>query len=235
MLLRRCGRLLCAAAPQQVRTSVVPPAGRHPVLLLSRGLAASASHKQTPQWKSPPPQHEYWKPTSWLGAYYKLREGDEAAMRNRDRLMGKRPAKRGRFIVNALDRMECDKLEAKEPWRAGKWNVGDYLEVAHSSKAGDTPERVVGMLIGLHRRGLGSTFKLLTAVDGVAVEYAFKQYSPLVSEVILRKPSEWRDKQSKLYKMRPEATRLSYPRTEAAEKRAVEAAERKALSKKKKK
>ena len=59
-----------------------------------------------PQWKPSTPQHPLWRPDSWMGAYYKLREADEAAMRNRDKLMGKRAPKRGRFIVSKVEDIE---------------------------------------------------------------------------------------------------------------------------------
>ena len=163
------------------RASALRPAPS-PVLSLQRNLAVAKS-KVYPQWKPQPPQHALWRPNSWLGAYYKLREGDAAAERNREKLKGKRSPTRGAFIVNSLERIERDKLEAQDPWRKATWKPGDYLEVEHCSKMGETPDRIVGVLIGIHRRGLGSSFRLLCHVDGTAAEYQFQIYSPLVLDV----------------------------------------------------
>ena len=179
----------------------------------ARGLAGRipSSHRAHPQWTSPPPKHELWRPNSWMGAYYKLREDDPAAMRNRDRLMQKKEPTRGRFIVSALERIECDKLQASQPWRAGDFKPGDYLQVDHRPSMTDPQESIVGVMIGLHRRGLGSSFRLLCYPDSTPVEYQFQLYSPLVVNVTVRKPSEWRNKQRKLYKLREVVQTLPIP------------------------
>jgi len=179
--------------------------------LMARGLARPA-HRVYPQWSSPPPQHELWRPNSWLGAYFKLREDDPAAVRNRERLMGRRSPTRGRFIVGALERAERDKLESQEPWRTTEYKPGDYLQVEHRPTVGASTDTIVGVMIGMHRRGLGSSFRLLCHVDGVPVEYQFMLYSPLLVNVLVRKPSEWRNKQKKLVKLRDSVKTLAFPR-----------------------
>ena len=106
----------------------------------------------------------------WMGAWYTLREGDPVAMANREKLKGRRPPTRGRFIVQELDRRRRAKEHAAEPWRAGHFRVGDTLQVEHRPSLSEKVERSVGLCIGRHRRGLGSSFRLLCKPDGVAVE-----------------------------------------------------------------
>jgi ribosomal protein L19 len=201
-------------------------AGTHSLQQFTRGLAVP-KHRVYPQWKSLPPQHQLWRPNSWLGAYYKLREGDEVAMRNCERLRGKRAPTRGNFIVSALERVERDKLEAKDAWRAATWRPGDFLEVEHRAKPDETPDKVGGVLLGIFRRGLGSSFKLLSNVDGVAIEYAFQLYSPLVVNVSVRRDSEWRDGKRKLFALREMVHKLSFPKPSRRGESAAVAAPRK--------
>ena len=104
-----------------------------------------------------------------------------------------------------------DKLEAKDPWRAGKFKPGDYLQVEHRSAHGEPVDAVVGMLIGIHRRGLGSSIRLLCHVDGSAVEYQFQLYSPMVTNITVRRPSDRWNRQKKLYQLRKLVHTLSIP------------------------
>lgn len=163
----------------------------------ARGFANGASssitpsrrikpHQVYPQWSSPPPQHAFWKPNEWLGAYYRLRDDDPAAVANRARLMGKRTPRRGSFIVSAMEDNERKRLEAAQPWREmHRWRPGTYLEVDHTPRVGDALERVVGILLGIKRKGLGSSFRLLCHTDGTSVEYQFQTFSPLVRSQLL--------------------------------------------------
>ena len=153
--------------------------------VMARGMAgaprAVRPHRAWPQWSSPPPQHEYWQPNSWLGAYYKLREGQPVAEANKARLVGKKTPKRGNFIVGAMEAVEMRKLQAAQPWRSmAGWKPGTYLEVDHTPRTGEALERVVGILLGCKRKGLGSSFRLLCNADSTAVEYQFQTFSPLV-------------------------------------------------------
>ena len=69
--------------------------------------------------------------------------------------------------------------------------MGDTLQVEHRPSLSEKVERSVGLCIGRHRRGLGSSFRLLCKPDGVAVEYQFFLYSPLLTSIEVRaKPSE---------------------------------------------
>ena len=194
-----------AAACSGVRAAAAP----------LRGLAGRArvAARQAEQWVSPPPRHELWRPAPFLGAYYTLREGEPAAMRNRAKLKQKKEPTRGRFIVDVLDRLERERLEAKEPWRRGKFNPGDVLQVEHVANAGDAAgDMVVGVMLGMHRRGLGSGFRLLCKVDDTPVEYHFQLYSPLVRSITLRQKSTWRDMRRKLYALRETALKLNLPK-----------------------
>ena len=207
--------------PSQVPSRALFSAERGLATYSTRGIP---KHKVYPQWQPSAPQHGLWQPASWLGAYYKLREHDATAMRNRERLRGKRHPTRGRFIVGAIERMERDKLEAADPWRKGVWRVGDYLEVEHCAKVGEAPDRIVGILIGVHRRGIGSSFRLLSYVDSTAVEYQFQLYSPLVRSVIVRKDSDWRDGKRKLFGLRQTVSKLNFPAATKIQKKVVEQA-----------
>ena len=214
----------CPLAPNRMLPSLVRPLA---VAEVRRGMASSsrpnAKHRVFPQWTPGAPQHELWQPNSWLGAYFKLREGDSVALRNRERLRGKKSPSRGRFIMSSLERMERDKLEAQDSWRKATWRPGDYLEVEHCAKADDVPDRVVGILLGMHRRGLGSSFRLLCYVDKVAVEYQFQLYSPLVKNVVVRQASEWRDGKRKLFRLRDQVHKLNFPKPSKPQRRVVAA------------
>lgn len=171
-------------------------------------------HRIYPQWTSPPPQHELWKPNAWLGAYYKLREGDPAAERNRAKLMGKRTTRRGKFIISQLDYREQVKREQAEPWRKMPWRPGTYVEVDHTPRVGEHFERVVGVILQIKRnKRLGSSFRLLCYVDGTPVEYQFMAFSPLLLNVTVRQESQWRDgKPNIAFNLRPEVHKLPYPK-----------------------
>ena len=188
---------------------------RRPVTpALARGLANKRvpAHRVYPQWWSPPPKHEFARPNSWLGAYYSLREGDAAAMRNRERLKDKKAPSRARFILNTLDRHERDRLELAEPWRApGAYTPGDYVQVNFRGAAGDAPETIVGMVIGIHRRSMGSSIRLLCNPDATPVEYQFQLYSPLLDGIAVRKPSDLRHNHRKLYHLREKVQSLPFP------------------------
>ena len=70
----------------------------------------------------------------------------------------------------------------------------------------------LGILLGVRRKGLGSSFRLLSHVDGTAVEYQFQTYSPLLLNVTMRQESQWRDGKRMLTQLRPEAHKLNYPK-----------------------
>ena len=174
MLSRLSSRsIVQAQAPPSLllRALRAPSALRAP--LLARGLAYCPTtktqvpkHKVYPQWRDPPRQHELWQPNKWLGAYFKMREGDETAAKNAAKLRGKRSNTRARFIVQTQENTEIAARNEADAWRKMEWNPGDFLEVEHSPKIGDQADRVVGVLIGMYRRGLGSSFRLLCYVDG---------------------------------------------------------------------
>jgi len=173
-----------------------------------------------PQWQ-PGGAHEYAVPTPWLGAYYTLREGDETAIKKRERLCGRRSPSRGRFIVNTLDRTEVARIEAEEPWRKGLFKTADFVEVEHRASLSDPVERVVGLVIGRSRKGLGSSFNLLCELDGVAVEYKFMLYSPLLLSLDVRGKLDKQPKTRKIYYMRDRLKDVSIPAPRVTERKQV--------------
>ena len=102
---------------------------------------------------------------------YTLREGDPVAMANREKLKGRRLPTRGRFIVQSSTGGGA-RRSTRRSRGAGHFRVGDTLQVEHRLSL-EKVERSVGLCIGRHRRGLGSSFRLLCKPDGVAVEYQF--------------------------------------------------------------
>lgn len=178
-------------------------------------------HQIYPQWAPAKPQHEFMKPNAWLGAYYKLRDGDEAAQRNLAKLRGKQTPTRGNFIMKTMDAREEKRISAAEPWRTMPWRVGTYVEVDHTAKRDDAIERVVGIVINIRRKGLQSSFRLLGHVDGVSVEYQFLAFSPLVTNVTVKQASAWRDKNPFLVKLREQAHKLNYPAATRLPKRVI--------------
>lgn len=146
-----------------------------------------------------------------MGAYYTLREHDDAAMLNRSKLRGKKPISRGRFIVKALNDLEIQKMKERDPWRQA-FRVGDFLEVEYRASAKDNPERVVGICIARHNRGIAASFRLLTKESEVPIEYHWPIYSPLISAIEVRSRLKKIRKASKLYYLREEYNKLNIPK-----------------------
>ena len=94
----------------------------------------------------------------------------------------------------------------------GHFRVGDTLQVEHRPSLSEKVERSVGLCIGRHRRGLGSSFRLLCKPDGVAVEYQFFLYSPLLTSIEVRAKPRKRYRKSKLYYMRERVNEISFPK-----------------------
>ena len=188
----------------------------------ARGLASASRrplpHRVHPQWTSPPPQHELWKPNSWLGAYYGIREDKGSAATKQQQLVGKKTTRRGRFIVGAMNSIEKSKRVEAEPWRAMRWQPGSYLEIDHVPRTGSAVERVVGMLLGVKRKGLGSTFRLLCHVEGATVEYQYQTFSPLLVNATVRRAPDHKHVLAQVLKTK-EAHKLSFPRARRLEKR----------------
>ena len=86
------------------------------------------------------------------------------------------------------------------------------LQVEHRPSLSEKVERSVGLCIGRHRRGLGSSFRLLCKPDGVAVEYQFFLYSPLLTSIEVRAKPRKRYRKSKLYYMRERVNEISFPK-----------------------
>ena len=162
--------------------------------------------------------HPYRVPQPWLGAYYTLREDDPRAIANREKLKGRRAPSRCRFIMGALEKLQTTAAIEAEPWRGhvrtGKsFRVGETLEVTHRPSPSEAEERVVGMCIARHNRGLGSSFRLLCKVDTVAVEYQFMLFSPLLTDIsVVAKGKKVVRRRSKLYFLRDRVSSLSFPR-----------------------
>jgi len=172
---------------------------------------------QGPQWRWGDGGSPYAVPTPWLGAYYSLRDGDPAAEKKRDKLVGRRAPTRGRFIVGTVDQQEIVEKEGADPWRKGLFQTGDFLQVRHRPTMSDPVEQCVGVVLGRHRKGLGSSFRLLCKPDELAVEYQFMLYSPLLVDIkklgkIAKKP-----RTNKIYWMRERVGKLKLPKAERLE------------------
>lgn len=164
-------RSLARALAQPLRQRWPPP--RLPLPLpppLLRRAAASVSTAPPPAPADVGPTNPWARPAPWLGAYYQLRQGDPAAMHNRERRRGKAAPKRGRFITQEVERREVARRNVDEPWRDMKgFDRGDILEVEHrpADVGSDGPtERVVGVCIAKVRRrsapSLSRTARTLT-------------------------------------------------------------------------
>ena len=180
--------------------------------LLRRAFSSASTKTRLPQWVPSQATSPLVKPTPWLGAYYSIREDQPAAVKNRQLLRGKARPKRARFIVQTLDKREVDRLNEAEPWRSlDSFDRGDILEVEHLPAGAESPERIVGLCIAQHRKGLHSSFRLLCKPDGFAVEYQFQNYSPALSNILLRQQPRKRPHKLKLYYMRDKVDSLKLP------------------------
>ena len=208
--LRLAARPLVAARP--LARSGTGGGDRGLAPLLARGLCGA------PPTPAAAAAHPYRVPQPWLGAYYTLREDDPRAMANREKLRGRRAPARCRFIMGAIEKQQTSAAIEAEPWRGhartGKsFRVGETLEVTHRPSPQEAEERVVGMCIARHNRGLGSSFRLLCKVDNVAVEYQFMLFSPLLTDIsVVAKAKKVVRRRSKLYFLRDRVSSLSFPR-----------------------
>eukprot|EP00967_Tisochrysis_lutea_P062403 scaffold80094_cov34-Tisochrysis_lutea.AAC.1 len=201
-----------------MRSSLLSTAIRRAALTLRAGLGRGVSNTATPL-DTPlanPLANPYAKPSPWLGAYYTLREGDPASMRNREKRMDKAAPKRSRFIVAEIERREVAAMQQREPWRDFKnFDRGDILEVEYrpqDAASSEVTERVVGLCIAIHRKALGSSFRLLCKPDETPVEYQFQLFSPTVLGIEVRAKPKKRPRLSKLYYMRERIGDLKLPR-----------------------
>lgn len=83
-----------------------------------------------------------------------------------------------------------------------KFNVGDTVRVFSRIKEGDK-ERVQyfdGIVIGFHRNGISSTFKVRKESYGVGVERTYPMHSPLIEKIEVKKRGDVR--RAKLFYLR---------------------------------
>lgn len=83
-----------------------------------------------------------------------------------------------------------------------KFNVGDTVRVFSRIKEGDK-ERVQyfdGIVIGFHRNGVSSTFKVRKESYGVGVERTYPMHSPLIEKIEVKKRGDVR--RAKLFYLR---------------------------------
>lgn len=163
-----------------------------------------------------PLANPFAKPSPWLGAYYSLREHDPAAMANREKRMDKAAPKRGRFIVAEMERREVEAIQQREPWRNfQRFDRGDIVEIEYrpqDAASTEVTERVVGMVIAIHRKALGSSFRLLCRPDELPVEYQFQLFSPTLLSIEVRSKPKQKPRLAKLYYMRDRVGTLKFPR-----------------------
>jgi ribosomal protein L19 len=163
-----------------------------------------------------PLANPFAKPGPWLGAYYSLREHDPAAMANREKRMDKAAPKRGRFIVAETERRDIEAIQQREPWRNfNRFDRGDVVETEYrpqDAASTEVTERVVGLVIAIHRRALGSSFRLLCRPDELPVEYQFQLFSPTLLGVEVRSKPKEKPRLAKLYYMRDRVGSLKFPR-----------------------
>jgi len=164
------------------------------------------------QWRWGDGGSPYAVPMPWLGAYYSLRADDPAAVRKRDKLAGRKSPSRGRFIVDTLNKQEVARLQASEPWRKGEFKTGDYLEVRHRPSMSEPVEQYVGLVLGRHNKGLGSSFRLLTKPDGLPVEYQFFLHSPLLAGINVVGRTHKKVRSNKIYHMRDKVNEVVIPK-----------------------
>jgi len=154
------------------------------------------------------------KPGPWLGAYYTLRENDPVAMKNREQKKDKAAPTRGRFIVAEMGRREIAAAQAIDPWRdSARFQRGDILEVEYrpqDAPEAEITERVVGLCIAVHRRGIGSSFRLLCKPDDVPVEYQFQLFAPTLRSIELRQRPTKAPRMQKIYYMRERVGELKF-------------------------
>jgi large subunit ribosomal protein L19 len=100
--------------------------------------------------------------------------------------------------MNLLKETEKSHLRSDLP----AFNVGDTVRVYSRIKEGEK-ERVQyfeGIVIGFHRNGVSTTFKVRKESYGVGVERTYPMHSPLLEKIVVKKKGDVR--RAKLYFLR---------------------------------
>jgi large subunit ribosomal protein L19 len=100
--------------------------------------------------------------------------------------------------MNLLQELELSNLRTDFP----AFNAGDTVRVYSRIKEGDK-ERVQyfdGIVIGFHRNGISSTFKVRKESYGVGVERTYPMHSPLLEKIEVKKRGDVR--RAKLFFLR---------------------------------
>ncbi|KAL3940813.1 MAG: hypothetical protein SGARI_000833 [Bacillariaceae sp.] len=104
----------------------------------------------------------------------------------------KSPRKRASKLFGELNKQACDKAKEENPvvWQEDI-RVGDSVELKMVSQGGlvdlekQEVEKVRGVVLGIVKRGLGSSMLLRDVVYGVPIERRIPMYSPMIKDVKL--------------------------------------------------
>ena len=101
-------------------------------------------------------------------------------------------------IMNTIEKINAEQMKTNIP----AFRSGDTVKVHVKVKEGEK-ERVQifeGVVIGEHRKGIGSTFTVRKVSYGVGVERIFPYYSPSIEKIDI--VSQGKVRRSKLYYLR---------------------------------
>ena len=101
-------------------------------------------------------------------------------------------------MSNIIDQIEKNQMTKEVP----KFSSGDTVIVQVKVKEGNRErlQAFEGVVIAKKNRGLNSSFTVRKISHGEGVERVFQTYSPLVSEIIIKRRGDVR--QAKLYHLR---------------------------------
>ncbi len=102
------------------------------------------------------------------------------------------------MAMNLLEEIESRQQRKDLP----KFNIGDTVRVFSRIKEGEK-ERVQyfeGIVIGFHRNGISTTFKVRKESYGVGVERTYPMHSPLIEKIEVKKRGDVR--RAKLFYLR---------------------------------
>ncbi|KAG7341600.1 50S ribosomal protein L19 [Nitzschia inconspicua] len=119
-----------------------------------------------------------------------VHHGDRPRYKNYKKF--KSPRKRASKLFDELNKEACEKAKADTPhiWQQDI-RVGDSIELKMVSQGGLKPsdkqevEKIRGVVLGMVKRGLGSSLILRDVVYGLPIERRIPLYSPMIQEATI--------------------------------------------------
>eukprot|EP00924_Labyrinthula_sp_SR-Ha-C_P016940 snap_masked-scaffold_6-processed-gene-19.24-mRNA-1 protein AED:0.23 eAED:0.23 QI:0/-1/0/1/-1/1/1/0/231 len=152
---------------------------------LSQEVQKSPLHRFTKFGRNPRPTYykTYYSEEDFHPLEHLYSNDFETKKKTRKNMWYHRKAhKRANTVINHLNMELVKEMEEKRP--VPDFKAGDALEIKFKGNLTASRENMFsGVVIGKRNRGYSSSFKILGAIEGTAVQYVFPLYSPLLTSI----------------------------------------------------